>query len=273
MCRITKKQLKKTFIHTEDSLLNVINRESRIAKFDPIKTTPLMKKMKLLAVAAILVSTASFAQMGTPGPKFYLNGFAGYTFDESFFAAYGEWRYKGNVHYGGSAEFVLQGASTRYNERTIELLYQGMSSDLSPNFSTGPNKPVNASMTVSYLTLGINNYVGKSRKVMGFGGIAMGAAFFNGDATVNNTSQSASSTKFAINLKGGGRFMFSDNVGLKLYAQLNTVVGGVGGGFYFGTGGSGAGVSTYSSMVQFGLGGGLTVGLGAPKTAPVSPTN
>jgi hypothetical protein len=67
--------------------------------------------------------------------------------------------------------------------------------------------------------------------------------------------------------------MFSENVGLKIYAQLNTVVGGVGGGFYFGTGGSGAGVSTYSSMVQFGLGGGLTVGLGAPKAQPMSPTN
>lgn len=202
-----------------------------------------------------------------------MNGFAGYTFDESFFGYYGEWRYKGNAHYGGSAEFVLQGASTRYNERTIELLYQGMSSDLSPNFSTGPNKPVNANMTVSYLTLGINNYIGKSRKIMGFGGVALGAAFFNGDATVNNTTQSASSTKFAINLKGGGRFMFSDNVGLKLYAQLNTVVGGVGGGFYFGTGGSGAGVSTYSSMVQLGLGGGLTVGLGTPKKEPMPPTN
>jgi hypothetical protein len=232
-----------------------------------------MKKSFILALVAMQLSTISFAQIGTTGPKAYLNGFAGYTFDESFFGVYGEWKYKGNAHYGGSAEFVLQGASTRYNERTIELLYQGMSSDLVPNFVTGPNSPKDASMTVSYLTLGINNYIGKSRKVMGFGGIAMGAAFFNGDATVGGQPQSASSTKFAINLKGGGRFMFTDNIGLKLYAQLNTIVGGVGGGFYFGTGGSGAGVSTYSSMVQFGLGGGLTFGLGAPKAAPVSPTN
>lgn len=232
-----------------------------------------MKKLILMALTAVSITSVAYSQMGTTGPKFYLNGFAGYTFDESFFAAYGEWRFKGNMHYGGSAEFVLQGASTRYNERTVELLYQGMSSDLTPNFTTGPNKPINATMNVSYLTLGVNNYIGKSRKVMGFGGIAMGAAFFNGDATVNNVQESASATKFAINLKGGGRFMFSETVGLKLYAQLNTVVGGVGGGFYFGTGGAGAGVSTYSSMVQFGLGGGLTIGLGAPKTTTTSPTN
>ncbi|HSR39547.1 MAG TPA: hypothetical protein VLL95_11580 [Phnomibacter sp.] len=233
-----------------------------------------MKKITLLALAMLLGASSIYAQVGQPGPKFYLNGFAGYTFDESFYGGYNEWTYKGNVHYGGSAEFVLQGASTRYNERTVELLYQSMSSDLDAYaYYNNNNNRVQGSMTVSYLTLGINNYMGKSRKVMGFGGLAMGAAFFNGDAKVDNTSQSASSTKFAINLKGGGRFMFTDNIGLKIYAQLNTVVGGVGGGFYFGTGGSGAGVSTYSSMVQFGLGGGLTVGLGAPKAAPVSPTN
>jgi hypothetical protein len=45
-------------------------------------------------------------------------------------------------------------------------------------------------------------------------------------------------------------------------------VQGAGGGLYFGTGGAGAGVSTYSSMLQFGLGGGLTFALGgaAKKT-------
>ncbi|MCU0395718.1 MAG: hypothetical protein MUF29_07395 [Chitinophagaceae bacterium] len=221
-----------------------------------------MKKIQLTAVAVLLLAASTFAQQG---PKAYINGFGGYTFDESFWGYYGEWKYKGNAHYGGSAEYVLQGASTRYNERTIELLYQGMSSDLVPYFAPGANKPVNANLTVSYLTLGANNYIGKSRKVMGFGGIAMGAAFFNGSATVNSQEYSDSETKFAINLKGGGRFMFSDNVGLKLYAQLNTVVGGVGGGFYFGTGGISTGVSTYSSMVQFGLGGGLTIGLGGSK--------
>jgi len=31
---------------------------------------------------------------------------------------------------------------------------------------------------------------------------------------------------------------------------------------YFGTGGAGAGVSSYSSMLQFGLGGGLCFALG-----------
>jgi hypothetical protein len=221
-----------------------------------------MKKLKLIAVLILIVSASAYAQ-----PKVYLNGNIGYTFDESFYGYYGEWKYKGNTHYGGSLEFVLAGASTRYNERTLELTYQGMKSDLSAFSYTGLNKPTNGEMTVSYITLGGNNYFGKSRKVMGFGGLALGAAIFDGKATVGNQTQTASATKFAMNFKGGGRFMFSENIGLKLYAQLNTVVGGVGGGFYFGTGGASAGVSTYSSMVQFGLGGGLTIGLGGSKPA------
>ena len=47
-----------------------------------------------------------------------------------------------------------------------------------------------------------------------------------------------------------------------------SAVQGAGGGLYFGTGGGGVGVSTYSSMYQFGLGGGLTFALGGgTKTA------
>lgn len=236
-----------------------------------------MKNLKLIAVLFLMGTANAFAQdtirVQVPAPvqkqpsqpKFYLNGIIGYTFDESFYGYYGEWKYEAGTHYGGSVEFVLAGASTRYNERTIELSYQGMNSKLVPYFVSGSNKPSNAEMTVSYITLGGNNYFGKSRKIMGYGGLALGAAIFNGSATVDGKSQEASSTKFAMNFKLGGRIMFSDNIGLKLYTQLNTVVGGVGAGFSFGTGGGGAAVSTYSSMTQFGLGGGLTIGLGGTK--------
>jgi len=44
-----------------------------------------------------------------------------------------------------------------------------------------------------------------------------------------------------------------------------SIAQGAGGGLYFGTGGVGAGVSTYSSMYQFQLGGGLTFKLGQHK--------
>jgi hypothetical protein len=53
-----------------------------------------------------------------------------------------------------------------------------------------------------------------------------------------------------------------EKFGIKLQAQLTSVSQGAGGGLYFGTGGAGVGLSTYSSIYQFGLGGGLTFKLG-----------
>jgi hypothetical protein len=49
--------------------------------------------------------------------------------------------------------------------------------------------------------------------------------------------------------------------------QLLSIPQGAGGELYFGTGGAGAGVSTYSTMMQFALGGGLTFKLGQQHPA------
>ncbi len=53
-----------------------------------------------------------------------------------------------------------------------------------------------------------------------------------------------------------------EKVGIKLQAQLLSAVQSVGGGFYFGTGGSGGAVMAQSSMYQFELGGGLVFKMG-----------
>ena len=53
---------------------------------------------------------------------------------------------------------------------------------------------------------------------------------------------------------GGFRIAPSDIVSLRVHAQLLSPVQGAGGGFYFGTGGEGVGVSTYSTIYQFNVG-------------------
>jgi hypothetical protein len=73
---------------------------------------------------------------------------------------------------------------------------------------------------------------------------------------------SGSVNKFAWGLKLGANIWATPRVGIKLQAHLLSIVDGAGGGLYFGTGGVGAGVSTYSTFYQFGLGGGLTFRLG-----------
>jgi hypothetical protein len=47
-----------------------------------------------------------------------------------------------------------------------------------------------------------------------------------------------------------------------LQAQLQSAVQAFGGGLFVGTGGVGAGVNSYSTIMQFGLGGGLVFKFG-----------
>jgi hypothetical protein len=64
-------------------------------------------------------------------------------------------------------------------------------------------------------------------------------------------------TKFSWNIRAGSNFWVADNIAIRIQASLFSAVQSVGGGLFFGTGGAGAGISTYSTMYQFGFDGGL----------------
>jgi hypothetical protein len=106
-------------------------------------------------------------------------------------------------------------------------------------------------------------------KFEAFGGLGLGACFINTENT--NNGKTASSTKFAWQLRGGGNIWASEKLGIKLNVQLQSAVQSVGGSFYVGTGGSGAGVASYSSLLQFGLGGGIVYKLGASSSTASGP--
>ncbi len=96
--------------------------------------------------------------------------------------------------------------------------------------------------------------------VEGFGGLMAGmvvASITNPDTNGNTTP-----TKFAWGIRGGANIWARERFAIKLhrfscYRQCNQWVW-----FVLGTGIVGAGVSSYSSIYQFGLGGGLTFALG-----------
>jgi hypothetical protein len=102
--------------------------------------------------------------------------------------------------------------------------------------------------------------------------MGLGVALINTENRANG--KTANSTNFAWQLRGGGNIWVSEKVAIKLNAQLQSAVQSVGGGFYIGTGGTGAGVSSYSSLLQFGLGGGVVfkLGQGATATSAATPT-
>lgn len=233
-----------------------------------------MKKVFFLLSFVMVLSVAALAQVpvqqAAPAPppppvkpasqpKFYLNGILGYTFDEKFDVGGWPGNLVGAMHYGGSIEYSISKMASRYSERTVELSYQGASQDLERlTYQNYQKQTMNVG--TNYVTLGVNNYAGRSRKFMGYGGFNLGIGWME-----DKDSDNSSGVNFAWGLKAGARAMFNEKVGLKLYAQINSIVGGVGGGLYFGSGGASAGISTYASVTQFGLGGGLTVGLGGSK--------
>jgi hypothetical protein len=223
--------------------------------------------MKKNETMALLLCTLLVPLLLQAQSRVYVNGFGGYTFAESFTVSQFSGTIKGNAHFGGSVEVSLPLPPNAYGERTIELGYLGMASTMEGwTFVNNSWRRTNDEVYGNYVLIGANNYFGRQRKAMAFGGASIGMGWMN-----NRTKNRNTDIRFAYAVRGGGRFMLSEKVGLKVYAQLHSIAGGVGGGFYFGTGGTGAGFSAYSTLIQFGMGGALTVDLGGQRSRPASP--
>lgn len=214
-----------------------------------------MKKLFVSVSVFFLFSMVASAQ------NFRLNGYAQYVFDDHVEAysgvAYFEGKVQGGLRWGVGAEYMTHPA---YG---IELMYlrQDTKTPITYyNGGIGGARTTEIDLAVNWLTIGGNRYLRKpGSKVEGFFGGNLGAAFISGKA---ENGDSDDVTKFAWGIKGGATIWATEKVGIKLQADLMSAVQGAGGGLYFGTGGAGVGVSTYSSVLQFGLGGGITFALG-----------
>jgi len=210
-----------------------------------------MKKKLLVS----LVSCLSFIFLSAQ--EFRLNAFAGYVFDdhvESYYSntSYYQGTIKGGFRWGGGLEYMVNPA---YG---INLIYLTQSTT-APLEYYDPNPPVGVKnrdfdLTTHWIMLGGARYM-KKDKFEPYGGLEIGMVISNLDNPVSGAS--ASHTNFAWGLKLGTNIFFSEKVGIKLQADLRSATQAAGGGFYFGTGGAGVGVSSYSTIYQFGLGGGL----------------
>jgi len=182
-------------------------------------------------------------------PKASLSLFGGYTFQDrlEFSDAYGYLRDAG--HYGVSLEYFAHRA------QSAELLYQRM--DTKIPLYTPDGRPVNDQnnkAALNYIMLGSVRYLPLRHTVAVFGGADIGICVLT-----NKTDYTA--TKFAFDIKAGVKVKTPGKVGFKAQAQLFSVVQAVGGGMYVGTGGAGYGISTYSSVWQFGFTGAITIDL------------
>lgn len=216
-----------------------------------------MKKLFiLLFIVGGLQATAQNAR---------LNLYGNYVFDDKVDSYYDDNAYysgtiKGGFLWGAGVDFRLK------NNYGIELLYLRQDTKAPMEYYDNGVKEADFDLAMNYVMLGgVKSVRQPGSKAEPYGGLMLGANFITVKNPENDNSENF--TKFAWGLRGGVNIWASEKVGIKLQAQLLSSVQSVGGSLYFGTGGAGAGAATYSSMLQFGLGGGLTFNLGGNKAA------
>lgn len=200
--------------------------------------------------------------MGGSGRSVRLNLYGSYAFEDGFDSYYDYGNYyqgtlKDGFQYGGGIEVELQ------DDVYLEVLYLREDTHAPTQYYNGGlyDKFADFDIAMNYIMLGgTKSFRNPGSAFEGFGGLMAGVGVINIDNPTTNNSQNA--TKFAWGLKAGAVIWASKRVGIKLQGQMLSITQSVGGGVYFGTGGTGAGVSSYSSLYQFTLGGGLVFELG-----------
>ena len=209
-----------------------------------------MRKIFLILPAVLFLSAGAFAQTSVE-----LIPSVGYTFasHNDFYNTYG--RLADGVSYGGSIKFNI----TR--SVGIEVLYSHMSTTSGLYYYGSDQTPIYGltNLNLDYIMAGpVESFTIPNSTVRPFIGALLGAAIFTPDANSGYTSD----TRFAVGFQLGTNIYFSPRVGLQLKAQLLSPVDAAGSSFFVSNFGGGGGISTYSSIYQFSLGGGLIIGLG-----------
>lgn len=192
----------------------------------------------------------------TPGLR--LNGYTFYAFDDRVDSYYSNTEYfrgkiKGGFQWGGGFEYMMSPG------QGIELSYLRLDTKAPLEYYNSGIMYTDFDVATNYIMLGGNRYFPLGGKVEPYAGLQAGVAVFNIENPSNGKSGNA--TKFAWGIKAGLNLWATDKVALKIQTGLLSAVQAVGGSFYFGTGGGGAGLSTYSTFYQFYIGGGLTFNL------------
>lgn len=209
-----------------------------------------MKKAFLFTLVAVLVANMAMAQIR-------FNGYAVGAFSDRVSSYYdSKNNFSGQVNggfiWGGGFEYM---AHKYYG---IELFYNRMDTKAPMTYYNGSvvQQHTNFDLGINQIMVGFNRYFPTmNSKIEPYAGFCLGLSIF--DVKNPDNGNSTSATKFGYGFRTGVNIWASKKVALKLQGQLFSAAQSVGGGFYFGTGGGGAGISTYSTFFQFGLGGGL----------------
>lgn len=186
-----------------------------------------------------------------------VNTYGGYIFKDKVDSYYSQSSYfNGQIQDG-----FRWGAGLEYhipNRGAVEIQYLRQDTNAPTNyFDTDFLEPrfTDFDMAINWIMLNGTRYFPVSEVVEPFVGAGIGMGIFKVTNPDNGNSNSA--TKFSYNIRGGANFWLSSNIAFRAQASLFSATQAIGGGLYFGTGGLGGGLSSYSSLYQFGFEGGL----------------
>lgn len=213
---------------------------------------------KAVVICLALLASSTLLNNFAQAQGIRLNLYGAYVFDDKFdtyytSSQYYEGKIKGGFQWGIGAEYLVQ------PEYGIELFYLRQDTNAPTRYQgvLGGGGEVNLDLAINYILLApTKHFLSANEKLEGFASL-MGGVVFAKASSSDVKIQDDTATKFAWGLRVGGIIWASEKVGVRLQAQLLSATQAMGGGFYFGTGGAGAGVSSYSTIYQFGLGGGL----------------
>ena len=221
-----------------------------------------MKKIILIPVLALITicTSAQSSAQSSSSSKIRLNLYGNYVFEDGFDVVYDANSYfHGKINagamWGGGIEFMTQ------PYYSVELLYLNRSTTAPTDYRKSLTDQVqtqNFDVNHHWIMLSGNGFR-TTGKTEGFGSLMMGALI--SDVKSTTSGNSASNTSFAWGARLGTNIWTSGKLGIKLQAQILAATKATGGEAYYSYYGP-VYLETYSTLWQFGLGGGLTFKLG-----------
>jgi hypothetical protein len=184
--------------------------------------------------------------------KVEITPFGGYVFAGTMNTSNGTVRFKDNAQYGG----MLSIRVSRVID--LDLIYNRSDTKAELTYLTLYNNLYyqEVPLSINYMHIGFTKNFRINPHVSPFLGFNLGTCLFA------PTKDYADAWFFSMGINAGAKVYFGKRLGIRLQAQGMMPIQGSGYSFFVGSGGSGGGVSLYSTLFQFGFTGGLIFRLG-----------
>jgi len=226
------------------------------------------RQIRFILVCA--VASALLALSTTPASaQIYTTRYGESKFEITPYTSY---FFSGNIRFSNADLNINDGAGWGVSlnmkvqrDLQLELFWVGTSLSTELLEYKGPGVPQTKidefDISANYFMAGATQML-KGREIKPFGTIAIGAVWMSPGQSQQANVKLEDEVRLAIGFGGGVKIFFSERIGLRLHGRLLFPLIFSGGGFYFGTGGAGFGVSSGIPVMQGDLSAGLIIGLG-----------